>query len=357
MNYFLKCYLRMYYLYNGSFDKIKYSKLYSKIKSALKCTNDELQCKLYESIGYVNNQSYSSVERESIRKLFTTHISDKRFLNKKMKEMGFDSLNRFLRNLGEEELIANELVYTDDSLNPYLFKGYLNFLERHKDLVDIYIEGSDYILSNLSVDNNKLTLSEVCTIVGGDVDYDTFRDNCKKLKLDINSIITIKRGKSVKIVDGFMYIPNTVKESDSDIAEYLFYSLCIKANIIDVHLTKHYSDIITTVCNLLLLSDDLFLEFIDLINVSGLSAVEFFKRMNLNLVNPDKMISTTSGIFTIADSEHLHYVPASLEDERAVPCYLSHAEFIKYVNSSEILNIVYKDGIPVLDNRYLFEAE
>lgn len=354
-SYFLKNYLKLWFLKYGSFanvNKSSVSDLLEKEFSESKFTN--LYDFTFNCIGYANDYNLSPYKRYIIRRESMINISNPSYWKEQSNKLNEKRTSEVVETFKYLEVQGLGKEYVSIQSSKYYFPNFLNFIQSNKELVDVFCKGIDLLDSRLTIgEGSALKVSTILKYLVSTSSKD-FEKKAKKLGTDFSNVFHLVESPNIKVTSKAVFLPKKVlSEYDSKfIQKCLMYSAIMKCDEIPLTLMDHFVNYLPKCINLFNLGVNDYLSILDLGFMVGKPVNELLNLIGFDLPDPDTMMKMSRGIYILSGS-NVNYIPQTLEDQVASSCVIELEEFCNLVNHDSLSEIVYKLGIPYLWNSIL----
>lgn len=354
-SYFLKNYLKLWFLKYGSFSNVNNSSVYELLeREFMESKFTSLYDFTFNCIGYQNDYNLSPYKRYIMRRESMENISNPSYWKDQSSKLNEGRTSEVVENFKYLEVqgLGKEFISVQSS--KYYFPNFLNFVNDNKELVDVFCKSTDLLDSRLALGSGEVvkvsTLLKylVCT------SSKDFEKKAKKLGIDFSTMFNLIASPSIKVTSKAVFLPKKVlAEYDAKfIQKCLIYSAIMKCDLIPLTLMDHFVNYLPKCLNLFDLGTNDYLSILDLGFMIGKPVNELLNVISFNLPDPEEMISLSRGIY-IMNGNTVNYIPQTLVDSVASSCVIGAEDFCNLVNHDSLSEIIYKKGIPYLWNSIL----
>lgn len=359
MRSYLKAYVRWYFYENGNFNNLpkKIVKEVSDEATKKRISVDEL---LYRTLGYKKDSNLSSLQRFKLSKEVSENLFNKFYWIDKAKEMGVERTSKVVEKLSELGVLGVGAVNTSAMTCPYVFSGFYNFLVNHKELVDVFCKGADFIESPLCANDRHLTYKELKDSVFIDKTYDGFCDTLKRIGIEDPKVLLKinKRGSKVIFTTQCLNVPSKMikNESLSFVSTCLIYAYLINADKISPYMFNQAYKACQCLRNPFIITDEQSTDLLSISYNSGMTVSEIALCYGIVLPKMSECLELSDGLFTRVTYslpngnnciDIIYYLPSYSKGIKDFPTKIVLDDFMFLLQKN--LEVEFRDGVPYVN--------
>lgn len=356
MNSYVMNYLRLLYFRDGNFNKILDTDKFSKEFSESKFTN-KLDF-FYDCIGYQDDNNLTPTKRRNKRKEIMENIASAEYLKSEAESNGFDRTSKLVESYQYADVLGLGQEYVSLRSNKYSFMGLSNFIEKNKELIDVFIKGASTVNTNYSTESGVVILSSLCASLCSS-SYREFLKVIKQNNIDFDNMLEVRVGKDSAFRGNSLVVKKSVldKYGKHDLIQLLVYCYTIRADIVPLRIITFFKNYLGEYHNLFTMGNKDYLYLLDICYMCGKTGNELLETIGQTIPELSLMEDKTGTIYILDfNSKSLKFIPRDTSIDRTMPCELDVDSFTSCVNRNLISQIVYKNRLPYLNNTPLFKV-